>query len=271
MYNYIKNKLFILILLFSSVTLWSCKKYLDAKPDKSLVIPTQVSQLQGLLDNNTMYSNYPVTGAIADDNFYYTYSNWSSLDLNTRNIYVWNANADISTDYSNAYAHILNANVVLSVIDVLKDNASKQADRDNVKGSALFYRASNFYELAQLFAPQYSSSTANTGYGIPLKVSPNAEDVTTRSTVKETYDKIISDLKGAATLLPSTITYKTRPSKPAAYALLARTYLVMGEYDSSLKYAGLCLQLKNNLIDYNTISYSSSLPFKQLNDEVIFH
>ncbi|MEO6733991.1 MAG: RagB/SusD family nutrient uptake outer membrane protein [Ferruginibacter sp.] len=65
-----------------------------------------------------------------------------------------------------------------------------------------------------------------------------------------------------------------RPSKIAAYGLLSRTWLSMQRYDSAFKYANLCLQLKNDLLDYNNtseISTTSTTPFKPFNTEVIFY
>ena len=60
------------------------------------------------------------------------------------------------------------------------------------------------------------------------------------------------------------------PTKPAAYALLARAYLCMGAYDQAGKYADSCLQLHNSLIAYSDINPSVSQPFSLDNPEIIY-
>src|SRR5690606_28415024 len=44
---------------------------------------------------------------------------------------------------------------------------------------------------------------------------------------------------------------KTRPNKAAGYALLAKTYLQIGDYEKAEEAASQALQLYNHLIDYN--------------------
>ena len=65
------NKSILKLILLIVVVLPSCKKYLDAKSDKTLVVPLAVADLQGLLDNysymNTVGSQ---AGEDASDNYY---------------------------------------------------------------------------------------------------------------------------------------------------------------------------------------------------------
>ncbi len=92
-----------------------------------------------------------------------------------------------------------------------------------------------------------------------------------RATLEKTYQQIISDLQNALQLLPNTEQYKSRPSRPAAYALLARTFQTMQQYDKALLYADSCLQLENTLIDFNTLDSTQSFPIARFNDEVLFN
>src|SRR6185295_10653743 len=85
-----------------------------------------------------------------------------------------------------------------------------------------------------------------------------------------------ADLRGAVPLLPVTALngWKTKPTKPAAYAMLARVYLAMQNYDSAKKFADSCLQLSGTLMDYNSdasINRSAQYPFARYNSEVLFH
>jgi hypothetical protein len=57
---------------------------------------------------------------------------------------------------------------------------------------------------------------------------------------------------------------------PAAYALLSRISLLMGDYEHGALFADSCLRLSSVLLDYNKISNTSAIPFTQFNDEVLY-
>jgi tetratricopeptide (TPR) repeat protein len=105
-------------------------------------------------------------------------------------------------------------------------------------------------------------------------MTSDVEAPASRSTVKETYDQVINDLKTAADLLPATVTVSMQPGKAAAYAMLSRVYLSMREYTDAEIYATKALQLSNTLMDYNslTLSGSSFLPSNMLaNPEIVYN
>ena len=86
-----------LIIALSSVAILiltatsSCKKYLDAPSDKSLVIPTKIKELRGLLDNETMFINYISISDLSNDNMYMLDNDW----LAQGSYYKPNQDADI--------------------------------------------------------------------------------------------------------------------------------------------------------------------------------
>lgn len=250
-----------------------CKKYLEAKPDKSLVTPKSIKDLQLLLDNVALYTGYPSSGELGADNHFIPDDSYGSMVDDERNNYIWlEQTTATETEWQNTYRVVFSANVALQALKELPANTGAKEENDNVKGSALFFRAYGFGALAQVYAPQYTAQSANTNYGIPLKLTADIEDETKRSTVQETYDRIINDAKESIDLLPNTIAYKTRPSKPAAYGLLARTYLVMGNYDSAGRYADLCLQQYDTLFRFSTLILTGTgSPFGILNKETIFY
>src|SRR5439155_602493 len=130
-------------------------------------------------------------------------------------------------DWSNLYNSIFFSNNVLLNLK----SFSRKDDPNNwekIKGSALFIRANCFFQLAQLFAPQYDATTASSDLGIVLRTNADINEVSVRSSVQNTYDQITNDLQEALPLLPETSLLKIRPSKAACYALLARVYLQMG-------------------------------------------
>lgn len=249
----------------------SCGKFLDAKPDDKLSVPSTVADLQLLLDDYFRMNNqYFYTQELAADNFYITTEDWKALAETDRNVYSWQKEDQTDEQWSAAYAAVLNANVVLDNINEVQHSASEQAAWNNVKGSALFFRAFHFYGIAQVFTLPYKKSTASTDLGIPLRLSSGYAEVSVRSTTEQTYRQIISDLQQAVALLPATPMIKSRPGRSAAYGLLARVYLDMQEYEKAGLYADSSLQLYGRLIDYNTLDPAAEIPFARFNDEVVF-
>src|SRR5690606_16311256 len=120
-------------------------------------------------------------------------------------------------DWEYPYRAILTANIVidgLKGIEVKKDDHEKA---QNVKGQALFHRGHLYFQLAQVFAPPFIKERDNQVLSIPLRLSADINEPLQRSTVKETYELIISDLKKAIPLLDKQKIYKHRPSKQAGY------------------------------------------------------
>ena len=256
------------IMVCGLLLLSSCQKYLDAKPDKSLAVPVTLQDFQALLDDDGLTNNFPYAGSIASDDYFVRLSDWQAFDVNPRKTYIWDAQAANDMDWSYGYGNVARTNIVLDGIDAAGGAADS---RNNIKGQALFFRGYTFYQLANVFTLPYNASAAKTDAGIPLKLKPDITAATTRSTLAETYAQIISDLKGAAALLPVSVPVKTRPSRSAAYGALARTYLAMGDFADANRYADSSLRSYSKLIDYNTLDTSSLNPFPMFNDEVVFH
>lgn len=259
------------------VVLLGCKKeFLDIKPDKTLVVPHTLQDMQALLDNTTvMNSITPYLGECSSDDYYLTTTSWQSIaSADAKNAYIWakdvyQGNAMV-LDWDDRYKEVFYCNVVLDGLDSLSAAEKSSSTFNVVKGSALFNRSWSFYLAAQIFCKAFSPS-ASSDPGIPLRLTSDINEKSTRSTVQQTYSQIISDLKSAARLLPIDVSVKTRPSKAAAFGLLAKTFLLMGDYVSAKSYADSCLSLPQKLLDYNTLNPGSSFPFARFNDEVIFH
>lgn len=262
-------------------SLISCnkKKFLDEKPDSDFFVPTTLEDFQALLDNDAVISVTPVLGELSADNYYLPSTFWQGLSLaRERNSYNWAVdiyNGEVGVlDWNTPYEQVFYANVVLDGLKKLAKTPDNAVKWNAMKGSALFTRAFAFHNLAQIFAPVYDLATANKpNSGIPLRLSPNIDEPTRRSTVQDTYTQILNDLLEASELLPDTINYavRTRPSKPAALALLARVYLSMSDYEKAQIYADRSLSLYNKLIDYNKLpNINANFPFDKFNDETLY-
>lgn len=250
----------------------SCKKYLDAKPDKSLVIPSTLNDFQAILDYTYRMNEGTSYAEASADNYYLNDDDYNSLTDDVKKAYTWEnfSYSNYPNDWARVYDVVYPSNIVLEGIEKITPTAQTQVFYNNIKGSALVFRASSLLQGAFIFCKAYDEATSGKDLGLVLRLSSDFNAPSARSSVQETYDRIITDLKEAAPLLPSTPIHVMRPSKPAAYGLLARTYLAMGEYDSCKKYANLCLQIKNDLFDFNTIAdINASSPLPQFNSEVI--
>jgi starch-binding outer membrane protein, SusD/RagB family len=254
------------------------KDFLNAKSSNSAVIPSTVSDYQAILDyTQVMNSNYSVLGLLGCDNYYLSGAVYNSLSGPKSTAYIWATDiwqGQPAPDWDYEYQVVSYANVCL---DGLKTATldTNGVSYDNVEGSALFYRAFAFYNIATLFCKAYDSTTAGTDLGIPLVLTSDVNAKTTRATVQQTYAQIIGDLKTAVGLLPETPANLTRPSSVAANALLAKVYLAMGDYPDAENYANQALSQDGNLLNFNssTVSPGSYFPFPiqpASNPEIIF-
>lgn len=277
-----------ILLLCSCVFLISCSKlkeeFLNKQHDPSIVIPQKIEDYQALLDNGTANANQAAwmnfttshrLGMAGADEFYLTDERFNSLSnfyIYEKNAYIWKEDiydtqfGITQDDWFNGYKRILYTNLVLDGIDRIEPEEKNLAAWNNVKGSALFYRSLNFYDLAQQFCVPYQRQTANTDAGIVLRTSHDVTVKSTRSTVEQTYQRIIQDVELAIPLLPAHPKVKFRPSKAAAYALLARTYMQMSDFEKVVHYSNLVMETNKTLTDYNTLDLNSNITFPYNND-----
>lgn len=268
------NILRIIVLITTCWSFTGCKKFLDAKPDQKLVVPSTIQDLQGILDSYLRVNQYePSASEVSSDNYYLTDADWSGLAREVyRRMYTWKENNLFEAgtgEWSYCYDNVFRANTVLENIDKLTVATNEKELLDNLKGQALALRARSFLKVAGIWSLAYDEESADTDLGIPLRLNSDFNLPSIRSTLRETYGRIITDLKDAIPLLSNTQVHVLRTGKAAAYALLARTYLSMRKYDEAFLYADSCLRLHDILLDYNTLNTAATYPIKQFNSEVI--
>ncbi len=265
--NLIRLTAFILIICCN----YSCKKFLDEKSDAKLVVPASQKDLQALLDDYSRLNNAESSGMeISSDDYYLTFADWNPLGLEPRALHVWQAENifdDFANDWANPYRTVYAANTVLEQID--KVERQPFAQWNNIKGQALYHRGKSFLTLLSGWSLAYDPITSNNDLGIPLRLHTDFNEVSVRSSVAQSYEQVLSDLKQAIELLPGTPVHVMRPSKPAAYGLMSRTLLFMRRYDQAELYADSALQLKSTLLDYNTLNAAATFPIPQFNVEVL--
>jgi hypothetical protein len=267
-----RNILFIILVAFLS---GSCKKYLDKKSDRNLVTELNVEQAQGLLDaSHRMNQFIPNLGEASADDYFMNTARYNATSERAREAYLWGEEIVFEgtpNAWNDGYVPVYNSNLALEQLQKNSRNLQNEAAYDNVKGSALYFRSRCFLDNVLIWAKAYDRNTAYTDLGIPLRLSSDFTQKSVRATLQAVYDRVVEDLKLAAPLLPVTPQIVTRPSKPAAFALLSRTYLAMRDYENALKYADSCLRLKSTLLDYNQVNAALPYPFPLYNSEVIVH
>jgi tetratricopeptide (TPR) repeat protein len=271
-------KKLIFTILLGLVSFSSCKEYLEEKPDKSLAIPSDKLQyLRLLLDNNGVMNQYnPATADIASDDSYIPESLWPKLlqaQRTSANAYIWAGdmfNETERSDWATPYQMVFYSNLVLEGLTDL-DGQQDVNEWKDLKGSALFYRSYAFFNLLQTFAKAYSKESAATNPGIVIKLTSDINEKLPRASVQQSYEQVLKDLAEAIPLLSGEPEFDTRPGKTAAFALLARVYLVMQNFEKALQYSEQALAIKSTLLDLNKVNATASFPISRVNPEMIFY
>lgn len=262
------------ILLVSTAGL-HCRKYLEQKPDKGLVVVESLHDLQAILDYYTRVNGFEAGfGEASADDYYLSETDWAALPETDRRLYTWEKDYLIAPPpnaWSYTYDNVYRANTVLEHLDKIGRTEEGGRAWDDLRGQALLLRARSFLKAAATWALAYDEATADADLGVPLRLHTDFNQPSVRSSVRQTYERIVADLQAAVPLLPEHPVHVARAGRPAAYALLARTFLYMRQYEKAGAYADSCLQLYSTLIDYNTLNAAATYPFARMNEEVLFY
>lgn len=275
-YDNILFSALLLIYLVTAITVTGCsERFLEAKPDKSRVVPETLNDYWVLLENTYVTNGDGVTiTEIASDNVYVSDENFLALgNMRERNAYTWQEQVLDEYDYNDwtlPYAAIFQANLVIDGLADM-DRDEDPVFYDQVLGTAYFMRANRFYQLAQAFAPAYDEGSSNMDLGIVLRTTSDLNVPSARANIEETYQQILLDVNEALRLLPDQTDYKSQPTRAAALALLARIKLSQRQYMEAGAFAQEVWHLGGELLDYNLLDTASLGPISQFNDEVIFH
>lgn len=265
-----KYKIYSFLILLSGLALVSCSEdYLSPSPTAA-VGATDYYKTEAQLEAGviSMYDAIQGVNILANTNvnnnhsvqFEYYLTEMRSDNTKTKssegeaaqfeNYSIESTNGIVTDYYRSCYDIIFRANTVLENLDVASGSTAAKFE-----GEAKFVRAYAYFNLVRLFGD------------VPLVdrvIAPLDTDVQfTRVSTSEIYNLIVSDLDVAAKSLDNT--YKTRASKSAAEALLAKVHLTLGNYNEartlceSVMGAGFSLES-----EFKDVFYSEG------NNEVLF-
>lgn len=149
------------------------------------------------------------------------------------------------------------------------NNLSEGSAKNNLVAQAYGVRGYAYHWLVRLFAPAYNASPGAKGVILRVEPATASSDHLPRSTVKETYEQIISDLTYAYENI--TGTNRDFLTKESVALLLARVYLEMNDFANAKIYAAFAA--KNTFDGSNLMSQDEwKSGFKDHNSEWLwFH
>ena len=181
------------------------------------------------------YLDYLLFGESRTDNAYAGTTGAEVVPVETNALDA--SNPDIARDWDRYLEDIAKANVVISNIDLVPDPAFSDSERKQWKAEALIFRSMMIFDLAHWFG------------NIPLNLS-EAPDITAENieevypiyfpnpvTQDSAYKRVQEDLLAAIPYAPAlNIGDKTRLSKTVAYALLAKLYAELNDWEKTIEY-----------------------------------
>lgn len=134
------------------------------------------------------------------------------------------------------YSILININKLIPTIEAAPSSEAV----DHLLGENYFLRSLLYFHCCNVFCrPYLDTNGAENNLGLPIKVTDDANYFPARSSVKDVYAQILKDATKAAKLMERTYgkpKSNINATQEAAWALLSRVYLYMGEWETAGKY-----------------------------------
>ena len=237
----------------AAVLFSSCDDYLGILP-KGEKIPTTLEDYEAFIryDYNHI-CDFSQAMYLMND-FYIASNTLNAISLESIN-YNWMENEDRiaendedETAYYYSYSSIFYWNLMIR--DVQEATECTEGERQELIAQAKVLRAMNYFNLLNYYADPYEESTAAEKLSVPLITSPDMGAASEQVTIERMYEFILTDLTEALPYLPEEGATVLHPTLGAGYAMLARVYLTMENYEDALSYAELALEQNNALYDW---------------------
>lgn len=256
---------YILMMLAVLTATASCKKYLDIVP-KGKIIPKNTDDYRLLLNQTTargsskgFVNSFSNDLPMADDMDVNAFSE-SLYKTPDQNLLSFAAHIyqdfESDPDWEALYNQVYVANLVIN--EVMDSDGGSEAEKNKLLAEARVHRAYAFLMLVNLYAAPYTTATAASDPGVPLRKGLDFEEKLNRASVQEVYSFILSDLSLSLGKLPAApeLNYNYRPVEAGVEALLARTYLYMNDFEKAFQHADASIKLYGTLVNYNTLPAS---------------
>jgi hypothetical protein len=159
-------------------------------------------------------------------------------------------NSEILSVYGSLYSVIARCNYYLDKVGALRESLTSDDDityLDYYTGEVYCARANAYMELIKCFCEAYDPETAHMQKGVAIDSTYFGTKPQGRSSLKDSYAFVISDLEKAEELLEEDFDYYTNPyvTDAAAKALRARAALYMQDFDTAIEYSTKVIENKN--------------------------
>ena len=254
----IKSIITLLSLVF---ILGSCDKLLDLEPGNEVLedVALQTTEdMQNLLNSsydvmaNTYYGAYQNLGELLSYNLSIPRAHNDYTEVYNRATIFFNGT--VGDLFGEPYTSIYRANYLMDSYDLIDD--FKEEDRIRLEAEAKFIRGLSHFEIVNLFAQPYGYTSDNSHLGVPLRLSVTPEALP-RSTVKEVYDQVLADLNYAKDNLPEH--NGIYADRYAAYAMLARVYFQMNDFEKAAEAAAVVINEGNYVLDSLNVRWSEEI------------
>lgn len=234
----------------------ACKKFLDINKGTNLDRTPQTVQDFALMLNNPALcqTQFHFLPAVTDD-FYSA----GSGSIRAKAFYLWEKNLWETARYEDlmyngCYKWIAQMNLVINSMPTALPAGEMNDERALAIAEAKINRAYFYLQLVNIYGPAYQSASARTDLAVPLILQANNQVSQARANVEQIYEQILADLEAALATpqLKDKGINIIHPGRAAVFALLARTYLYMGNYTQAEKAASAALAINSRLTDYRS-------------------
>lgn len=176
-------------LLSVLMILTGCNRFLNEKSDSTLAVPVSLEDNQALMDRlSDVMINFASSGLASCDELYLSDADFDAMEYQEdKRLYTWqkdhvSASQAAGNDWYYTYKGIYISNVVLNNLDTYAIPGA-----ENVRGQALTMRAIRYLDAVQIWCPAYSSDKASTDLGLPLRLDPDMNIPSERSTMLDLF------------------------------------------------------------------------------------
>lgn len=285
MRNIIKYSFLLLV-----ISLFGCKDILDIKPVYSMT-PKSLGDFEAVLLGGYPRSDFFIKTDMLTDNVYVNFNAEIQPSQEQERWFTFSSSliapgTQSDPYWGQMYKSIYYAN---SVLDNLKSMSIKPEQKElfeQVQGEAYALRAYSYFYLINFYADVYSPANLSLP-GVPMPLT--AEDVTVnagnnvRTPIGDVWNQIVKDIEQATSLLSGKkITDRYRFSFNVMQLFRARVDLMMGNYESAIKYAGLVVSnypladlsgIEKRIAEFgfkNALAYNFGFVDTQVNKELMF-